>query len=87
VAHAYNPSYWGSRVQKDRGSSRRIAVQSDLGKKQDPISNITRAKMAECVSQRVEHLLQAFHLVYFTTVMCPNVHSFFFPKKADFKIG
>jgi hypothetical protein len=32
-------------------------VQADLGKKQDPISKITRAKMAGGMAQPIEHLL------------------------------
>jgi hypothetical protein len=49
VVHAIYPSYAGS-------INRRITVQARLGKKQDPISKITRAKRVGGVKQAVEYL-------------------------------
>jgi hypothetical protein len=39
-----------------RSINRKIMVQVGLGKKQDPISKITRSKRAESMAQVVEHL-------------------------------
>jgi hypothetical protein len=40
----------------DGNENRRISVQAGLGKNEDPVSKITRAKKAGCMAHIVEHL-------------------------------
>jgi hypothetical protein len=70
VGYAYHPSD-GRQLQ-----NRKITVQVNLGKKQDPISEIISIKRAEGVGQEVEHLpskSKEFKVQYHKTIKIKNL--------------